>query len=157
MQIRIFTIPLFDNTEQTEEINAFLRGHKVLTLDRQQVTFGEHAFWTFCVSYLPSQTNSGIGQTQQKQAKPDYKEILDEETFARFSQLRLIRKQLAEKDAVPAYAVFTDSELAEIARLEELEPNKLKTIQGIGQKKTEKYGHALCEKYKELTKQEKEQ
>ncbi|MBO4738171.1 MAG: HRDC domain-containing protein [Bacteroidales bacterium] len=152
MQIRIFTIPLFDNTELTEEMNAFLRGHKVLTLDRQQITLGEQAFWTFCVSYLPSQTNSSMGQTQQKQAKPDYKEILDEETFAKFSQLRLIRKQLAEKDAVPAYAVFTDSELAEIARLKEFEPDKLKTIQGIGQKKVEKYGYALCEKYKEQTK-----
>ena len=157
MQIRIFTIPLFDNTELTEEMNAFLRGHKVLTLDRQQITLGEQAFWTFCVSYLPSQTNSNMGQTQTKQAKTDYKEILDEETFAVFSQLRTLRKQLADKEGVPAYAIFTDAELSEIAKLEEIEPNKLKLIQGIGQKKVEKYGIALCEKYKKLTKPEKEQ
>ena len=98
-----------------------------------------------------------MGQTQTKQAKTDYKEILDEETFAVFSQLRTLRKQLADKEGVPAYAIFTDAELSEIAKLEEIEPNKLKLIQGIGQKKVEKYGIALCEKYKELTKPEKEQ
>ncbi|MBR6355074.1 MAG: HRDC domain-containing protein [Paludibacteraceae bacterium] len=71
-------------------------------------------------------------------------------TFAVFSQLRSIRKQLAEQEAVPAYAVFTDSELAEIAKLESIEPNAIQTISGIGQKRVEKYGIALCNKYNEL-------
>ncbi|MBR1808210.1 MAG: HRDC domain-containing protein [Paludibacteraceae bacterium] len=130
-------------------MNSFLRGQKVLTIDKQQVCLGQQAFWTFCITYLPQNTAYTNSPTP-KQGKVDYKEILDVETFAVFSCLRSIRKQLAEADAVPAYAVFTDSELAEIAKLEELEPDKIKTIQGIGQKKVEKYGVSLCEKYKEM-------
>lgn len=151
MQVRVFTIPLFDNLAQTDEMNAFLRSQKVLTLDRQQVTVGEQAFWTFCVTYMPQGGYSNSGGQQAKGGKVDYKNVLDQETFAVFSRLRSIRKQLAEQDAIPAYAVFTDSELAEIAQLEHIDPLSIQTIQGIGQKKADKYGAVLCEKYRELT------
>ena len=128
MQVRVFTIPLFDNLAQTDEMNAFLRSQKVLTLDRQQVTVGNQAFWTFCVTYLPQGGYSNGGGLQTKGGKVDYKNVLNEETFAVFSQLRSIRKQLAEQDAIPAYAVFTDSELAEIAQLEHIDPLSIQTI-----------------------------
>lgn len=147
MQVRVFTIPLFDNTSQTEELNAFLRGQKVLTLDRQQVTIEKQAYWTFCVTYLPQAAGNNLSTTGNKSGKIDYKEVLDLETFAIFSQLRTIRKQLAEQEAIPAYAVFTDSELAEIAKLEEIEPRQIQTIHGIGVKRAEKYGKALSDLY----------
>lgn len=149
MQVKIFTIPLFDNASLTEEINAFLRGQKVLTIDKSCVTIDEQAYWTFCITYLPQTQYGGSDQGRPKQAKVDYKEVLDLETFAVFSQLRSIRKQIAEQEAIPAYAVFTDSELAEIAKLESIDPFRIQTIQGIGQKRVEKYGVVLCEKYQE--------
>lgn len=156
MQVKVYTIPLFDNAELTEELNAFLRGHKILTLDRQHVSLGGQAFWTFCITYLPQQSYCNTEQMQQRKGKVDYKEVLDEATFAKFSQLRTIRKHLAEQDAVPAYAVFTDSELSDIARLEEVAPENMKHIQGIGQKKVEKYGRAMCDMFNELVKEETE-
>lgn len=148
MQVKIFTIPLFDNASATEELNAFLRGQKVLTIDKQQVITDGQAFWTFCVTYLPQTNYGNAGQGQPRAAKVDYKEVLDAETFAIFSQLRSIRKQIAEQEAVPAYAVFTDTELAEIAKLESIDPVALQTIPGIGVKRAEKYGIALCDKYR---------
>lgn len=149
MQVRVFTLPLFDNLVQTDEMNAFLRSQKVLTLDRQLVTVGEQAYWTFCVTYLPQGGSGNTGGQQIRSAKVDYKAVLDEKTFAVFSQLRSIRKQLAEQEAVPAYAIFTDGELAEIAKLEHIDVLAIQTIQGIGQKKADKYGAQLCEKYHE--------
>lgn len=140
---------MFDNAAATDELNAFLRGQKVLTIDKQQVMVDGQAFWTFCLTYLPQTSCGNTAHSQQRAAKVDYKEVLDLETFAVFSQLRSIRKQIAEQEAIPAYAVFTDSELAEIAKLENIEPSLLQTIQGIGQKRVEKYGIPLCEKYKE--------
>lgn len=152
MQIKVFTIPLFDNTAITEEMNSFLRCHKVLTVDRQQVTLGEQAFWTFCVTYLPQTTYENGNKTD----KVDFKEILDTPTFEVFSKLRTIRKKLADQDAVPAFAVFTDAELAEIAKLETIDAKNMLTIKGIGQKKVEKYGTQMSEQYLQITNQKTE-
>jgi|AntRauTorckE5430_2_1112549.scaffolds.fasta_scaffold02860_1 superfamily II DNA helicase RecQ len=41
--------------------------------------------------------------------------------------------------AVPAYMIFTDGELAEIATLSVTTPEELLKIKGIGEKKVEKY------------------
>jgi len=43
-------------------------------------------------------------------------------------------------DTVP-YAVFTDEELSELAKLNPLTAVGMKQIKGIGEKKVEKYGH----------------
>ena len=154
MQVRIFTISLFDNENAVNELNAFLRAQKILTVDKQLILHEGQAFWTFCVTYLP-QVTGGVSSVGNKTAKIDYKEVLDEKTFAVFSQLRSIRKQLAEQDAVPAYAVFTDSELAEIAKLETIDMVMIQTIHGIGTKRAEKYGKSLCEFYQKAKEETK--
>lgn len=148
MQVKLFTIPLFDNEAELNEMNGFLRAQKVLTIDKQFVSVGENAYWSFCVTYLQLSKASSVVQNAQRPTKVDYKEVLDVATFAVFSTLRTIRKQIAENEAVPAYAVFTDSELAEIAKLENIDVAHLQSIQGIGQKKAEKYGQILCEQYR---------
>ena len=148
MQVKLFTIPLFDNEAELNEMNGFLRAQKVLTIDKQFVSVGENAYWSFCITYLQLSKQSTMAQNAQRQNKIDYKEVLDVATFAVFSTLRTIRKQIAENEAVPAYAVFTDSELAEIAKLENIDMAHLQSIQGIGQKKAEKYGQILCEQYR---------
>ena len=151
MQVKIFTVPILGNDAIIDEMNGFLRSHKVLTIDKTCTTVGTQAYWTFCIIYLPQGSNGFAQGQQSKSTKVDYKEVLDADTFAIFSQLRTIRKQLAEQDAIPAYAVFTDSELAEIAKLEHIDVLSIQTIPSIGQKKADKYGVVLCEKYHELT------
>ena len=74
----------------------------------------------------------------------DYRNVLSESEFERFMVLRKIRKQLADEDAVPPFAVFTDAELAELARSEVLTPAVVRTVPGIGKKKIEKYGNQMC-------------
>ena len=54
--------------------------------------------------------------------------VLDGRTFEVFSKLRVFRKQIAERDAVPAYAVYTDAELAEIAKLERITSKRNKVL-----------------------------
>ena len=148
MQVKLFTIPLFDNEAELNEMNGFLRAQKVLTIDKQFVSVGENAYWSFCVTYLNLSKQTTATQNAPRTNKIDYKEVLDVATFAVFSNLRTIRKQIAENEAVPAYAIFTDSELAEIAKLETIDTKSLLSIQGIGQKKAEKYGQILCEQYR---------
>ena len=42
MQVKLFTIPLFDNETELNEMNGFLRAQKVLTIDKQFVSVGEY-------------------------------------------------------------------------------------------------------------------
>ncbi len=144
MQIRIFNIPITDSGEALAEMNRFLSNHKVLEMDQKFFQNERGGCWTFCIHFMPDQTPGGNtgGRT-----KTDYKQVLSEPQFAVFSRLREIRKGLAGEDGVPAYAVFTDEELANIARLPELTEKALATIPGIGEKKISRYGKPMLERY----------
>ncbi len=153
MEIKIITVPAIGGEELNEEMNRFLRGHKIVCVDKQFYQNSDNAFWTFCIRYLPNAANSNNGVAfSEKKEKVDYKNVLDEKSFAIFSKLRMIRKALAEKDEVPAYAVFTDAELAEISKLENLTENCMLSIPGIGQRKVEKYGKLMLNMLNEETK-----
>lgn len=143
MQIKIFTIPMFGGEAANDEMNVFIRSNKVINVERHFFTTQETGYWCFCVNYVEN-TASNTFVPQGKQ-KVDYKEVLDEKTFAVFSRLREIRKQTADAASVPPYAVFTDAELAEIAKLESITPENMLTIKGIGQAKVDKYASAFCQ------------
>lgn len=144
MPYKIFTFPI--NTDNEEDLNKFLRSNKIIEVEKHIITLDHNAYWTFCIHYLSISTP--LSQYEKKE-KIDYKAVLSEADFQIFSQLRVFRKKLAEEDAVPAYAVFTDSELAEISKLEEISEKNMLSIQGIGVKKIEKYGTALCKMWQE--------
>ncbi|SKC58927.1 RecQ family ATP-dependent DNA helicase [Ohtaekwangia koreensis] len=57
-----------------------------------------------------------------------------------FECLRLVRKQLAEEENVPAYIVLSDATLQELAAYMPLSKEELSNITGFGQMKIEKYG-----------------
>lgn len=140
MQIKIFTVPIVGSEAVNEELNAFLRGKKVLQVEQQLVQGTRGNYWSFCVRYLESQsTKIDTGKKQRK----DYKRELSEAAFARFARFRAVRKDVAKADGIPPFAVFTDEELAGIAQLEELTPVTMKTVKGVGDKKVEKYADHL--------------
>lgn len=151
MQIKIFTVPLFGGEEATEEMNRFLRSNKIVDITKSMAQQGDVAYWTFCVTYLLGAPPKVQQPVPERKEKVDYRNVLDAPTFARFAVLRTIRKQLAEADAVPAFAVFTDAELAEIAKLDELTPKLMLTINGLGEKRVEKYGEPMCCLFAEQT------
>lgn len=136
MQIRTFTVPIDDDGRWNEELNRFLRSHRVLEVDDEFVQDGSRSCWCFCVRYLDGSIGSaGAG----KGPRIDYKEVLDESTFAKFAALRAKRKQIAEVEGIPAYAVFTDEQLAEMAKLEKLTPATMAKVKGVGAGKVERY------------------
>lgn len=145
MQYRVFFIPIFDEGTAEDELNRFLRSHKIVEVSKH---YSESASaWTFCVTYVETNTHSD-NSTQSKKEKIEYKEVLDEQAFARFAKLREARKAIASDEALPAYAVFTNEELAQIAAFDEINEQNIASIKGIGDKKTEKYGRKLIELYK---------
>ena len=129
-----------------EEMNRFLRAHKVLEVEQRLISTRTGAQWHFCAKYLANAPVSGGGGPRNP-AKIDYKEVLDERTFAVFSALREIRKKIAEEDGLPIYAVFTNEELAGIAALSGITPETIKKVNGVGQKKADRFGVRLAEYY----------
>lgn len=146
MQIKLFTIPANDTGEYTDEMNRFLRANKILLVDSNFVGHENNAVWYFCVKYI-----SLVLKNKEIERKIDYREVLDEATFNIFSKLRECRKQIAGEDAIPAYAVFTDAELVSIAKLQNINEKNIITINGIGDKKIERYGKRFVELYLQKT------
>ncbi len=141
MQIKLFTIPITDSGTFLEEMNRFLRANKIFEVENQLVSNERGALWCFCVKYL----SAAPAFQKTESLKKDYKSELSEEVFKVFSNLREVRKQIATEDAVPAYAVCTDEELAQIAALPEMNEKSLKKVKGFGDKKFEKYGQQFIQ------------
>ena len=132
--------------DTVEELNRFLRSVRVLEIKKEFVNASTGQYWVFCITFLPMSGSAvpNVSAGGERREKVDYKNVLTEAEFERFTALRKIRKQVAEDDAVPPYAVFTDAELAELSKIEELTPTTMKQINGIGKKKVEKYGNEVC-------------
>ncbi len=138
MQIKIYTIPIVGGENLTEDMNVFLKTKKILQVENQTVTSNNGGYWSFCIKYID---DTDIAERDKLKAdKIDYRKELDEPTFARYSKLRETRKALSDKDKVPVYAVCTNEELAEMAKLKDFTLANIRKISGMGEKKVEKYG-----------------
>ena len=62
-----------------------------------------------------------------------------------FGRLRALRARLARRQGVPAYAVFSDKTLRELAVVRPRTLEELKSVSGIGDAKARKYGKQVLE------------
>jgi superfamily II DNA helicase RecQ len=70
----------------------------------------------------------------------DYKEVLTPEQFLVFVRLRDLRKEVAAREAVPVYNVFTNEQLAEIVKRGCTSLAQMQEVEGIGEARVGKYG-----------------
>lgn len=148
MPMKFFAIPALDPSGAEEELNRFLRGHRTVSLTRQLVTAEVRAVWCVAIEYLdgvPQRIDAATGADPGRKNRVDYKDVLNPADFALFSKLREVRKQLAEADGLPVYAVFTNEQMAQVAQLRPRTPSALQAIEGIGEAKTARYGARLLE------------
>ncbi|ACS84059.1 ATP-dependent DNA helicase RecQ [Musicola paradisiaca] len=57
-----------------------------------------------------------------------------------FAKLRKLRKSIADEDNIPPYVVFSDATLLEMAEVMPVTPGELLNINGVGQRKLERFG-----------------
>ena len=134
MQFNTFFIPLADDSLAQEELNSFLRSKRVLAVEKAFTGQG----WSFCVEWLEG-GKPGLGG----KPKVDYREVLSPEEFVLFSKLREKRRELAQQEGVQMYTIMTNDQLAEMVRRNVCSPEELRTINGIGDARIEKYGAQL--------------
>ena len=141
MQFKFLRIPTDDPGPATDELNGFLRSHRVVTVRSELVCLADAAFWAVSVEYLEGAPKA----PERPVGKVDYREVLDEATFRVFSRLRDWRKAEAEKERVPVYTLFTNEQLAEMARRRVQNLADLGQIEGVGEARVSKYGAALLQ------------
>ena len=138
MAYHLFQFPV-PGSDDLSELNTFLASHRVVAVKEYLMPTAGGGILTFVV-----QTTQG--ETKERAASPrkvDYKNVLSTEAFARFSRLREVRKSLAEQEGVPIYTLFTNEQLAEMARGPVTSLADLRRIQGVGTARIEKYGSQL--------------
>ena len=66
-----------------------------------------------------------------------------------WESLRELRTRLSREAGVPPYVVFHDATLSEMVRLRPSSPTELLALQGVGEKKLERYGEAFLQVLRE--------
>jgi superfamily II DNA helicase RecQ len=155
MQFKVFVISTDDNCAALDEMNVFLRSHRILEEQHQLVACQGTTAWHFCLKYLEYGDNRN--RQYSNRVKIDYRQVLDDVTFSKYSKLREIRKEIAKEEAIPAYAIFLNEELAELAKMEEISIKNMSKVKGIGENRINKYGERIIEMYDNQEKSDNEE
>jgi superfamily II DNA helicase RecQ len=141
MPFEFIQIPANGQGSAKQELNQLLRGGRIASVRKEFVAHGEDSFWAFCIEFLDGALSAG--KSGRSAPKVDYKEVLSEADFAVFAKLRDLRKALSEKEAVPAYAIFTNEQLAAMVTGRVDSVAAMGKIDGVGAARLEKYGAAF--------------
>lgn len=93
MQLRFFTVPFHGGEGEAEDLNRFLAGQRILSIDRHFVVDGPHSAWAVCVAYeAAGEGRLPVSGDKGRRGKTDYREVLNEADFAVYARLRALRK-----------------------------------------------------------------
>jgi superfamily II DNA helicase RecQ len=153
MTLQFFCIPVFHPQPAQDELNQFLSSHRVVRVERQWLADGERSCWAVCVETasgpgpLPESLKAAAGRGSRDpgvadrsgKVKPDYRDLLSPEDFAVYAQLRALRKQVAEREGMPAYAVLNNDQLAALVQRRVGSAAAFGQIEGVGPARVERY------------------
>ncbi|MDR1787307.1 MAG: HRDC domain-containing protein [Treponema sp.] len=138
-QYRSFFISPFGEPSICDELNAFLKSHRIVNVEKRLVDGERGTGWLFLVEYGQEVKNSYSPQQGQSQPRVDYRDVLSDQDFALFDKARQLRKSLSEKQGLPAYAVFTNEQLAAMIKNKAKTVKDIASIPGVGDAKVRQY------------------
>ena len=141
MQFKFFRVPVVEPEAAEGELNRFLKSVKVVQIHREFVSQGVSSFWSLAVESLEG--GNGSSAPSSKKAAVDYREVLSPEDFALYTRLREWRNARADQDGGPSYVIFTNAQLAQMARERIVTRAGLKEISGVGDSRVKRYGEIL--------------
>ncbi|WP_055109049.1 DNA helicase RecQ [Paenibacillus ihumii] len=95
----------------------------------------------------PAASQAAGGSRRRRGAYDDGPSAVNETVF---EQLRLIRRDLAEKERVPSYIIFNDATLREMSVVCPASEAEMLNIKGVGEVKYRKYGRAFLEFFQNM-------
>ena len=145
MQLRFFTIPTLRPEPEASELNHCLATQRVAQVDKSLVADGANSHWSICVTLVDAATGATARREDRSDAarrrtSVDYRELLAPDEFALYDRLRNARKEAAEADGLPTYAVFTNEQLAAMVRGRVTTAAGLGAIEQVGEGRVNRYG-----------------
>ena len=137
MQIKLYTLPVFGSERIEEEMNRFLRGHRILQVERHFCP-DSGGYWAILIEYVDGDPIAEAPPANRRERK-DFTEGLTEEEKMRFERYKAIRKELANQNSMPAYLIFTNEELALLAKMPELREDNTRQVKGIAPQRLRDY------------------
>ena len=141
MNYRVFQYPL-PAPPELADLNAWLASRRVVSVQHHVVTQPGGAMLVFVVQSVAGDGDRDPGAGAGR-ARVDYRKVLDAETFARFCRLRESRKAIGAELAVPVYTLFTNEQLAAMARVHPASLAAWKEIGGLGPRRLKTHGNRL--------------
>lgn len=78
MQIKLFTIPAFGSEAIEEELKRFLRGHRILQLERHFCA-DNGGYWAIMVEYVDGDPRAEVPPASRRERKDFTEGLTDEE------------------------------------------------------------------------------
>ena len=144
MRLRFFSIPAAAPDAAEAALNQFLAAHRISHVERQLVADGAASFWAVCVTWVEGGAEAPPPADAARRTRGlDYRELLAADEFALYDRLRGLRRQQAEAEGLPTYAVFTNEQLAAMVRSRAQSAGALAAIDGVGEARVRRYGDAF--------------
>ncbi|MDR0623025.1 MAG: HRDC domain-containing protein [Treponema sp.] len=136
MSFEILTIPFNSDTAlfNCDDLNRFCVNKKVVNSKTEFFNVNGKAYWSVFLEY--------DSLLETRSAGPDTRGLTEAGKLC-YEKLRVWRRERAEKEGVPPFVIARNSQLAEIVKTEPKTLEALKTINGFGNKKVEKYGQDI--------------
>jgi superfamily II DNA helicase RecQ len=136
MSFEILTIPFNSDTDlfNCDDLNRFCVNKKVVNSKTEFFNINGKAYWSIFLEYdtLLEAQNRG----------PETRGLTEAGKLC-YEKLRQWRRDRAEKEGVPPFVIARNSQLVDIIKTEPKTLEALKTINGFGNKKVEKYGQDI--------------
>jgi len=145
-QFQSFFVSPFGEASACDELNQFLKSHRIVNVEKRLVDGERGTGWVFLIEYGDPVKRGNSGNSP----RVDYREVLSEQEFASFDRLRRLRKEIAEQQGVPVYAVFTNEQLAAMVKKPPSSVKDIGSIVGVGEARVKQYGEAFLTLLREL-------
>jgi superfamily II DNA helicase RecQ len=139
-QYSSFFVSPFGEKSVTDELNAFLRSHRIINVEKRLIDGERGTGWVFLIEYGGENNKTASNSPSQR---IDYREVLNPVEYALYDKLRNLRKEIADKAGIPVYAVFTNDHLASMVKKPPKTAKDLLSISGIGEARVKQYGEAF--------------
>ncbi len=156
-KLSVYSIGKYLTKEQWNIIYEKLLDSEALSIDKE---FGSLKITNEGKKILKKQKEILVKLSEfevQKKLKEYDKQKDEIKKDENFEKLRELRFELAKKEDVPAYIIFSDKTLAQIAKTLPTTKEEFLNIAGVGEVKLEKYGEnflTLCKELKQNSKKE---
>jgi superfamily II DNA helicase RecQ len=147
-QYASFFVSPFGEASACDELNTFLKSRRIVNVEKRLIDGERGTGWLFLVEFGNEQKGPAPNLPAQR---VDYRELLTAQEYALFDKLRQLRKDLAEKQGVPVYAVFTNDHLANMVKTRPATLKAISTLPGVGEARVKQYGAAFLKTLTEHT------